>query len=184
MAVVVSNARSTTVVVSADRVLQITERRPDTVQVSDRRTTHTATDNARTVVATAPGVQGPRGAEGGTSVTRIAAQALGGHRLVRSIDAQQVDYVSNDNPLHGDDTLGLTLGAAVAGAPIEVQATGQVTFAGWAWTPGEPVFAGRDGLLTQVAPDPDTGAMFSQPVGHAETSTTLLLRLLDSIYFD
>lgn len=184
MAVVTSNARSTTVMVSSDRVLQIAERRPEAVLTPDRRTLSWLVDNARTVAATAPGVQGPRGAEGGTSAPRIAAQALGGHRLVRSIDAERVDYVSSDNPAHGDDTLGLTLGAAAAGAPIEVQAAGPVTFNGWAWTPGEPVFAGRDGLVTQVAPDPDAGDQFCQPIGHAETATTLLLRLQGPTYFD
>lgn len=131
------------------------------------------------------GQQGPRGAqgvagpEGGTSETRVAAAVLGGHRLVRSVSASEVGYADPSDPTHGDDTLGLTLGAAAAGADVQVQRTGQVVHAGWAWTPGEPVFLGPAGVPTQ---SPAAEAAFEQVIGYAEDATTLNLRIEPPVY--
>lgn len=121
---------------------------------------------------------------GGPTETRTASETLGGHRLVRSTGAGAAGYVSSDNPLHGDDTIGLTLGAADAGAAVTVQREGPVTFSGWNWIPGEPVFAARGGLLTQTPPSAEAGDVFGQVAGHAESATTLFLQLAPPVYFD
>lgn len=130
-----------------------------------------------------PGPQGEKGdtgTAGGTSEQRTAATALGGHRMVRAESDGRVGYASNDNPLHGDDTIGMTLGAALVGDPIEVQYHGVVAHTGWAWIPGEPVFLGRDGMPTQAASA--AGDAFVQLIGFAETATSLHLQIDSSIY--
>jgi hypothetical protein len=90
-----------------------------------------------------------------------------------------VGYASSDNPDHGDDTQGMTLGAATSGATVNVQRVGSVTHSGWAWTPGEPVFLGTSGLPTQTPPSDG----FVQVIGHAEAADTLFLSIEPPIYF-
>jgi hypothetical protein len=126
-----------------------------------------------------PGPQGTPGAAGGTYETRTASETLGGHRIVRSTGADTVGYASSDNPDHGDDTQGMTLGAATSGATVNVQRVGSVTHSGWAWTPGEPVFLGTSGLPTQTPPSDG----FVQVIGHAEAADTLFLSIEPPIYF-
>lgn len=138
------------------------------------------TEVTRTVEVGIPGPAGPAGPAGGTSIQRIAAQALGGHRIVRSISAAAVDYASSDQPTHGDDTLGITNGAVAAGAAADIITTGPITFNGWAWTPLQPVFVGLNGLPTQTAPS--TG--FMQEIGYAEDSTTIFIRVEPPTYIE
>jgi hypothetical protein len=130
------------------------------------------------------GTPGPAGAQGepgppGTAVLqRVAAQALGGHRLVRALADGSVDYVDSANPLHGDDTLGLTIGAVSAGALATVQTSGPIVEPSWAWTPGEPVFADVNGLLSQTP----SGTAFTQVIGFAATATNLVIAIQPTIY--
>jgi hypothetical protein len=128
-----------------------------------------------------PGPRGPQGLPGEAGaefLLRFAVGAIGGHRVVRSLNSTQVGYADNTNPLHGDDTLGMTRGAAVDGASVEVQRTGTITFGGWGFTPGETVFLAANGLLTQVAPQ----AGFIQQIGYAEDVTTLFLSIEPPIF--
>lgn len=136
------------------------------------------TDSARAVAIAAPGPQGPKGEPGNTSLTYTASEVLGGHRIVRSTGDGSCGYADHANLEHGDDTIGMTLGAAALGAPVEVQCANRLSHSGWAWTPGLPVFLGTNGLPTQV--EPTTG--FSQVIGHAEDATTLFLSIQPSIY--
>lgn len=182
MPVIVSSGSSHTVVVGRQRTAQIVERRPAVRQVADRRTAATVEDRPSTVGVASPGPQGARGAPGGTSEARVAATTLGGHRMVRAESDGRVGYASSDIATHGDDTLGLTLGAALAGEAIDVQYRGVVTHAGWSWAPGEPVFLGRDGMPTQSVPDAGLGDAFIQVVGFAETATSLHLQIDSPIY--
>lgn len=129
------------------------------------------------------GPSGPPGPAGGNVIALPAATALGGHRVVRSTGDGRCGYASADNPLHGDDVLGITLGAAVAGANANVQVAGEVTEPSWAWTPQEPVFLGANGVLTQEPPtEPD--AAFVLIVGFATSPTGLMLRIEGPIYFE
>jgi hypothetical protein len=134
----------------------------------------------RTLNVGTPGPAGPPGPSGSNATQRMAAAALGGHRLVRVLADGSVDYVDSLNPLHGDDTLGVTTGAAEAGALATVQTSGALTEPSWAWMPGEPVFAGTNGSLTQAPP----AAGFVQVVGFAATSTSLVIALQGPLYFE
>lgn len=117
------------------------------------------------------------------TVVRRAAGALGGHRIVRSAGVDLVEYASAADPQHGDDTLGITTGAAGDGLEVVVRTRGPLQFDGWSWTPLEPLYLALDGGMTQAPPDPVDGAVFSQVVGHAESSTTVFLSLQPPIYF-
>lgn len=124
------------------------------------------------------GAQGIPGPAGAANITRVLAQSVGGHRLVRSASGS-IDYVDPGDPTHGDDTLGITAGAGTAGDTITVVTFGPVSFNGWAWTPDQPVFAAPNGLLTQT---PDDTAAFVQVVGHAESPTTIFVSITPPIY--
>lgn len=126
-----------------------------------------------------PGPQGPPGPAGGTTITRIGAIALGGHRMVRMNSAGLLEYADCSDQTHGDDTLGMTTSASVQGAEAYVQPSGPIEFNGWAWTPGEPVFLGQNGLVTQTPPDDG----FVQTIGYAETATSIFLRIDSPFYF-
>lgn len=129
------------------------------------------------------GPQGPQGLEGGASEQRTASEDLGGHRIVRSTGNDTVGYASSANAAHGDDTQGMTTGAAASGASVDVQRIGSVVFSGWNWTQGEPVYLGAAGVPTQTPPSPENGDAFSQVIGHAEAPTVIFLSIETPIYF-
>lgn len=144
---------------------------------------------SRTVEVVAAGPQGPEGPAGppgpagGNVLALPAATVLGGHRVVRSTGDGRCGYASAANPLHGDDVLGVTLGAASAGADANVQVAGEIVEPSWAWVPQEPVFLGLDGQLTQTPPD-DPDAAFVLVIGFATAPTRLMLRIEAPIYFE
>lgn len=179
--VVVSSNRGHTVVVNQQRTAATVKPGTVAVRIPDQGTAvGVVRQQTRTVAVAAPGPQGPAGPAGGAVIERTANAALGGHRVVRSIGVALVDYASSDNPVHGDDTLGLTITAAQAGASVDVLRNGAVTFNGWAWSAGEPVFLAVNGGLTQVPPSEG----FVQVIGHAESPTTLFLDIQPPMYFD
>lgn len=128
------------------------------------------------------GLQGPQGVPGPSGsdiVTGIAAETLGGHRMVRG-SRNALTYATNTDANHADDIQGLTLGAAAVGASVLLQRAGDVTEPSWNWTPETPVFLGSNGQLTQTPPD--DSAAFTLCVGFAATPTTLVLRFEAPIY--
>lgn len=185
MTVIVQSGQTHTVRVPAPTAVATVRVATQPLTSVDARTvTALAAAAPRVTNVTSTGVQGSPGAPGGTSQARVAASALGGHRLVRSTSAAAVDYATATNASHGDDTLGMTLGAADEGQLVNVQRSGPVSFNGWTWTPGEPVFLGANGLPTQTPLDLVDGATFIQVVGHAEDATTLYLAIEPPIYFE
>ena len=99
------------------------------------------TQGAPLVAAATLGLQGPPGA----GLTVVAAEALGGHRVVTA-DGLHCD------PQAADRAIGITTGAAVFGQGASVLASGPMTEASWTWTPGLPLFIGMSGVLTHTAP--------------------------------
>lgn len=132
------------------------------------------------VVISLRGPRGPRGAPGapgGASFLRVAAGALGGHRVVRALPSDEVAYASSDEPAHAELIVGLTTHAASAGAEISVAAGGAITEGAWSWTPG-PVFCGVAGVLTQTPPL----LGFIRQIGIADAPDRLILDLRPPIY--
>lgn len=130
------------------------------------------------------GDKGDKGDPGNNYDIRVANEYLGGHRVVRSTGAVRVGYADCTDSTHGDDTVGLTLGAANVDEEVNVQRIGSISFNGWVWVPGESIFLGINGILTQDVPDPLNGATFMQVIGHAEDITTVYLSIDPPIYFE
>ncbi|GEP00615.1 hypothetical protein GCM10007887_04190 [Methylobacterium haplocladii] len=102
----------------------------------------------------------------------IADGDLGGHRLVRRTGSGRVALASCDDPRQADSVLGLTLGAALADATVDVLTCGPVEEPSWNYAPG-PAFLGPAGTLVQIPPE----AGFRFPVGTFVTPSRLILAL-------
>lgn len=121
------------------------------------------------VEAASQGPSGPPGPSGSPYITFIADGPLSGQRVVRPTSAGQAGYADSSTPAHANSVLGITTGAASAGAPVFVQLSGLMTEPTWNWLPEQPVFCGLLGALTQSQPT----SGFSLVVGVATSPTSL-----------
>lgn len=117
------------------------------------------------------GPQGPPGPSGDSVIAYIAGETLGGNRAVKADATGKAVYATNTDT-GSQHLLGVTTGAAVLGASVDVQRSGIMVEPSWSWTPSQPVFLGVNGVLTQVFP---TGALLSIIVGFALTPTSIHL---------
>lgn len=122
--------------------------------------------------AGATGPQGPAGPAASSLVTVTASTAIGGHRAVHIQADGTATYADATNLAHTWTAVGVTTGAAAAGAPLDVQVFGPLDEPTWTWTPGGPVFLGLTGLLTQTPPAVPAAA-FQRVLGVAVTPTRL-----------
>ena len=116
------------------------------------------------------GPPGPQGIPGATQFDAIAATAVGGHRVVAWRSDGQIRYATNLTPADAWASVGVTTGAATAGAMVTVQPSGLLTEPSWAWTPLTPIYLGVNGLLTQTVPLPPA---FLRIIAVAITPTTV-----------
>ena len=133
----------------------------------------------RAVVAA--GLRGPKGQPGepgpagGAAVQRLAGETLSALRIVYELDGEVFALDSGDAD-HIDLLLGITLTAADAGQPVNVQRLGAVDDDAWSWQPGR-VWLGVAGALTQTPPADG----FDVLIGAAVASGRLLLNLQDPL---
>lgn len=132
------------------------------------------------ITAGLQGPAGPPGADGDGVLTLLATGSLGGHRLVAADGAGGVTYASCDAAQDLPAVLGMTLHAAVGGEDIAIRRIGEVEESSWAWTPGQPVYLGLNGVPTQTLP-PE--AIFGLIVGIPTTPTTLFMAPREPILF-
>lgn len=123
------------------------------------------------------GIQGVTGPAGAVTQTLVAGDVLGGHRWVVPDATGAVIYADQTTPTHANKVLGMTLGAALLGADIQIQSSGEHIEPSWTWTLDLPVFLGSNGLMTQTPPT--TG--FSQIVGFPITATKLMIGLREPL---
>lgn len=109
----------------------------------------------------------------GNTETVVAAEALGGHRAV-TVDGY---YAGNDIAGHAGKILGITTGAASAGAVATVQTHGKLTEPSWNWLIGSMVFLSTNGQLTQTPPTDGFRIILGRPV----TATTLFVDISEPI---
>lgn len=135
-------------------------------------------------IAMADGLSTSPGSDGSTVfyVRKIAAAPVVKHRVVHAVNSTQAEHADNSVEDHGDSLLGIANSAAAAGAFFNVQTSGPLTDASWAWTPEEPIWVGADGALTQSPPDDDPGVAFSARVAFALTSTQIFIGLEEPVY--
>lgn len=118
------------------------------------------------------GPAGPAGPAGsGTTISKTAGVALGGHRAVVLDATEHAIYADSSDLTHRDKVLGITTGAVVLGDIVTIQTYGEITEPSWAWIPDTPVFLGLTGLLTQTPPS----VGFSQRIGFPTAATKLFV---------
>jgi hypothetical protein len=156
-----------------NEVVEVAETEVLVEQVS---TSEVLLETAEAVELLEVGIQGPPGPPGQAGVTYltfIADGPVGGHRVVVTTSAGKVGYADNTNLSHVSAVVGITLGAAVDGAPVNVQTAGEITEPSWNWTLQQPVFLAANGLLTQTAP----ASGFHLVVGVPTAPTTLIVSI-------
>lgn len=84
--------------------------------------------------------------------TFVAATVLGGHRVVTTNDTGQLVYADHDDLTQRNRAMYLTEGAWDAGVTATVTAFGPVWDSSFDLIPGEPLYVGSNGLLTQLTP--------------------------------
>lgn len=140
-------------------------------------------DEVRDIQIVTVGEVGPAGANGAdgsvlaAQLTKTAGVSLGGHRAVVPDAVGGVVYADSSTLAHRDKVLGITTGAASAGADATVQTYGELTEPSWNWALDDPVFLGLTGLLTQTPPS----SGFVQRVGFPTAATKLFIDIDDSI---
>lgn len=122
-----------------------------------------------------PGIPGAPGPEVGAAVQRQAGETLSALRAVYELDGQ-VLYLDYRDAAHIDLLLGITLTAADADAPVNVQHSGPIDDSGWNWTPGR-IWLGIDGALTQTPPADGHDVL----LGAAVSATRITLNITDPI---
>lgn len=124
-----------------------------------------------------PGPQGAPGPAGSVYMSYVAGMTLSGHKAATVNSAGLAVYVDSDTPADAGKVLGITMNAALTGAAVNVQATGEVDEVSWSWTPGLPVYVGPAGALTQTPPVNG----FIQAVGMAVSPTKLAVGIRPAI---
>lgn len=122
------------------------------------------------------GEMGPAGPEGPAGISQAiivknADENISAYRAVVSNGADGVLRAQNTDFAHRNGIIGISTNAAIINDSVTVQKFGELTFAGWAWTPGLPIFVGVNGQLTQTPPA--NPAVFSQIVAQALTATKI-----------
>lgn len=123
------------------------------------------------------GIQGPIGPAGGQAISRVAGQTISALRVVYEGESGAVHPLDPTDEAHIFSLLGVTLTAADAGLPVNVQRSGVVDDSSWHWAPGQRVYLGVNGALT-VEPAEEG---FHVLIGTALSPTRLLLNLQDPV---
>lgn len=129
-------------------------------------------DPGTEVVDSPEGPIGPPGPAGGVTIQKAAAQALSGHKVVRPAPGDELDIASADDASDAGFAIGVTIGAAEAGATATAQTAGELVEPSWSWSIG-PVFLGLAGALTQSPP----AAAFLQQIGVAVAPDRLFINI-------
>lgn len=120
----------------------------------------------------AVGLPGPPGIFG--APVHTAGEAIGGHRAV-FVAADGLAYYADPATADVNQPIGVTLGAAVAGAALQVQGDGEIQEPSWAWVAG-PVYLGGAGVLTQTPPA--GGSIFMLGIAAGPTRLRVTPRLI------
>ncbi len=109
-----------------------------------------------------------------TASTYRASGALSGHRVVKALAGGYVGYCDAFTLSDSGLLVGISIQAASDGQPIQVQQSGTIVEPSWAWMPGEAVYCGEAGVLTQTH---DRAWAWACIVGVAIDATSILMRL-------
>lgn len=110
----------------------------------------------------------------------VAAQNISGHQVTILNAAGQLEVASCDQASHARQIVGVTVGAASAGAQASVQRFEIIEHSGWAWDPGNAVYLGASGALVQTIP---AAALFCAVIGVALSGNKILLGLQPPVFY-
>lgn len=110
--------------------------------------------------------------QAGPEVDRIAGAVINGHRAVVT-DNGLARHADKDNLDHFGRVRGISANAAAKDATVRIQVFGPMAEPSFTFTPGQPIFVGTDGHLTQTAPT----SGWLQQVAVAETATRIFIDL-------
>lgn len=108
-----------------------------------------------------------------------AAAAISGQKAGAINAAGQLVLADCRMAWPGSPLVGVTMGAAVAGADVLVCHDGVVESAGWGLTPLLPVYLGESGALVQSLPG---SAVYTQIVGYALSGSAMVVSLQPAIF--
>lgn len=132
--------------------------------------------DALIVTEFARGPQGIPGPPGNTTLYYEAGETLSGHRVV-ILEDDKLYYADCSVPSHAKRVLGITTGAAMAGAIANVKISGELTEPSWSWDLSAAVWLSTTGLLSQAPPV----SGFSLFVGFPVTATKLFIDIREPI---
>lgn len=139
----------------------------------------TALDSTSALITTVavPGPQGAKGDAGDANVTQIheAATNLSGHRAIRVV-AGLAYFCDGSDAAHIGRAIGISTGAATAGADVSIQTSGLLMEPSWSWIDG-PVYVGTAGVLTQQL----SGLAYVHQIGLAVSATQIDINPLSPI---
>ncbi|MCE5306363.1 MAG: hypothetical protein LLG20_01855 [Acidobacteriales bacterium] len=135
----------------------------------------------RTIVIN--GGRGPKGDKGDASdyacSILTATGAISALRVVRKDAAGSLQYCDGNTAAHAGTALGVSLTAVGAGGgTVSVVTSGRMGDNVWAWTIGQPVYCGANGVLTQNAATPTA---WIQQIGVADSATSLVIGIQTAI---
>ncbi len=118
-----------------------------------------------------PGRQGPPGPAGDAITVKVGPSPISGHSVVACNALGELIAADSTNPTHRGAVLGVVADAYSPGDDAVVQTGFVLEHSGWTWAPG-PVLVGLGGQLAQAPP---AGALFSQVIGQALSTTRVLI---------
>lgn len=166
-----------TAVVSSEPSAAVIERQTSVVVTHEGGKTHVVQQPAPPAVVVTRGIPGPEGKRGppgpaGDAITvKVGPLSISGHSLVACNALGELIAADATNPAHRGAVLGVVADAYSPGDDAVVQTGFVLEHSGWAWAPG-PVLVGLAGQLAQALPP---GALFSQVIGEALSSTRVLI---------
>ena len=110
---------------------------------------------------------------GASFLRKIADIPLSGHRAVYIKDNSKVNYADKDDATSALMLLGITVSAADADMPVDVQYGGELVEPSWNWVVNSPVYLGNSGVLTQTLPT--TGLI--RQIGIPSSPTSLFIEI-------
>lgn len=111
------------------------------------------------------------GGTAGSFLSMTAGAAVSALRVVRANGAGEAVYA--DHATGYDGVVGITTTAVSMGALVTIQYGEALSDGSWAWTPGQPIFLGVNGVLTATAPS--SGAVVR--VGRAVSATKIIVEI-------
>jgi len=163
------------ITIPSERQVTVSEHSVDVITTDSPQVVVERVDEIQVVSVGEPGPRGATGPAGSgvNTITRPAATALGGHRVVIINASGKAAYADKSQPTHVYAILGVTTGAAEQDADVEVQTFGEMQEPSFNWTLNQEIFLGANGQMTQTPPS----SGFQRVIGFPLATDTLFIDL-------